>query len=108
MTHREMELLSRFRALLEQEVHVHSIFVFGSRARGDADDASDLDVLVITEEPETDELVLRVSGCAWEASVDLGAEIMINTVVMSREAWETGPERFSLLALAVKKEGIPI
>jgi len=106
LTHKEMGLIQKFKALLSQKLEGFEVIAFGSRARGDADADSDLDVLVITEEPETDELFLLVSGCAWEASMDQGAEIVINTVVMSRKEWETGPERFSLLSLAVKREGI--
>jgi uncharacterized protein len=108
MTSRDMELIRAFKARLDQRLTGYRLIVFGSRARGDADEESDLDVLVITEEPEKDELFLEISGCAWEASMELGAEVLINTVVASKEAWETGPERLSLLALAVQREGVPV
>jgi hypothetical protein len=47
-----------------------------------------------------------VSDCAWEAGFEHG--IVIVPVVYSREDWEEGPERLSLLSLAVQQEGVPI
>jgi len=102
----EKNLVARFRSLLETRLHVHQLIVFGSRARGDATEDSDLDVLVVTEESETDENRLFVSDCAWEAG--LGSGIVINSVFFSRDAWENSPERSSLLALAVQREGMAV
>ena len=80
--------------------------MLGSRARGDAKEESDLDVLVIVDEPETSELMVRVFDSSWE--VDFGTGIVISPIVMSRDRWENGPERASFLAAAVRREGIAI
>ena len=107
MTQQERELVRKFKSLLSERLQAgFELFVFGSRARGDADDESDLDVLVVTQEPETYEVLMLVSGCAWEAA--LGSGMIINSVVFSRDAWENGPERDSDLARTVKEEGIPV
>ena len=61
---------------------------------------------------ETDMLVagraLRktISRCAWEVGFEAG--VLIQTVVMSREEAEQGPEQSSLLMLAIREEGIPV
>ena len=102
----EKSLVRKFRSLLERRLHVHQMTVFGSRARGDANEDSDLDILVVVEEIETDENRLFVSDCAWEAG--LGSGIVINSVLFSREMWENGPERSGLLALAVQREGTAV
>ena len=104
MTDKETILLERFRSLLERNVSLFSLTVFGSRARGDSDEDSDLDVLVLVEEPESYTLLQTVSDCAWEA--ELGSGIVISPVVFSRQRWENGPEYDSLLAMAVRQEGI--
>ena len=91
---------------MEQQLHIRRMIVFGSRARGEADPDSDLDILVVVEEPETDEVFKFVSGCGFEAGLEAG--IIINSVVVSRNDWENGPERSSLLALAIQAEGIPV
>jgi predicted nucleotidyltransferase len=104
MTSKEIAVVTKLRALLDEKVHVHSIMVFGSRARGNAGENSDLDVLVVTEEAETYDLLMTVYGCGFEAGLESG--IVINTVVFSRDDWENGPERNSLLAETIKREGI--
>ena len=100
----EKEILDKFKALLLRQVPLHKLILFGSRARGDADPASDMDVVVILEDTASDEDREFVSDCAWEAGFKHG--IVLVSVVFTRSEWETGPERYSLLAQAVKREGI--
>ena len=92
-------------SLLEHHVPLYKLIVFGSRARGDAGPESDLDVLVLVEHVDA---VIRqtISHCAWEIGFETG--ILIQTVVMTREEAEYGPEQSSLLMLAIKEEGIPV
>ena len=106
MIDKEMLLLKKFKSLLEQHVRLFSLTAFGSRARGDADDDSDMDVLVVMEEPESYSLLQAVSDCAWEA--ELGSGIVISPVVFSRQRWENSPERDSLLAMAVRQDGVSV
>jgi DNA polymerase sigma len=105
MTDSTRSILRRLKSLLQERVALSSLTLFGSMARGDADRDSDMDVLVIVEylDPEVDE---RVSECAWQVSLECG--IVVVPVTLSRDEWENGPERSSLLALAVKREGIPV
>jgi uncharacterized protein len=106
MTEKEWELVHRFKSLVEQKLQVHQMIVFGSRARGDAEEESDLDVLVIVNEPETRRISELISECAWETC--FGSGIILSPLMMSRDRWENGPERSSLLASAVREEGIPV
>jgi len=99
----EKKIVDRFASLVKEKLRVHRIELFGSRARGDADPDSDMDVLVIVNEisPELEDYV---SECAWEAGFKHG--IVIVPVVFTRDEWENGPERYSLLAEAIKAEGV--
>jgi uncharacterized protein len=106
MTTIEREVLDRFKALVSNSTRLHQMFVFGSRARGDADPDSDVDVVVILENSSSLESHNLVSACAWEAGFDQG--MVIVPVVFSRDEWENGPERSSLLAQAVEREGIAV
>jgi len=99
----EKNIVDVFKTLLNRKLKVSELVLFGSRARGDADPDSDLDVLVIVDDlsPEFEEYI---SDCAWEAGFEYG--IVIVPVVFSRNEWENGPERYSLLAEAIKSEGV--
>ena len=99
-------ILDRFKALVLERVQVHGMFLFGSRARGDADPDSDMDVLVIVEGTSNEKIRDYISDCAWEAGFEHG--IVVVPVVFTRDEWENGPERHSLLALAVEREGVPL
>ncbi len=106
METRDREIVKRFRHLLESRVKPYRVIVFGSRARGEASEDSDLDVLVILPDAVDWETRLFISRCAWEAGFEEG--ILITPVVMSRQEAEESPERSSLLMEAVRREGIAI
>jgi len=102
----DRKLVEQFkRLMIEQDIPLYKTIVFGSRARGDAEPDSDLDVLVLVEHLNP-AMRRTISHCAWEIGFEAG--ILIQTVVMSRDEAEHGPEQSSLLMLAVKEEGVPV
>ena len=101
----EKHILDTFKTLLVKKVKLHYLILFGSRARGDADPDSDMDVLVVVDEL-TKEVEDYISDCAWEASFEHG--IVMVPIVFSTNEWEHSPERSSLLADAIRAEGIVI
>jgi UTP:GlnB (protein PII) uridylyltransferase len=102
----EKAVLDRFRVLLAERLQIHKMILFGSRARGDADPESDLDLFVVLDEEADAAAKEYVSQCAWEAGFEQG--IVVVPVVFGRWEWEHGPERRSLLILAVEREGVPV
>jgi len=102
----EKQVLGRLKRLLAKRVTLNRLILFGSRARGDADPDSDMDVLVVVEGPGEEEIRDYISECAWEAGYREG--IVVVPVVFTRDEWENGPERSSLLAQAVAAEGVPL
>ena len=101
----ERSVIDTFRHLLAKRLRVDRLVLFGSRARGDAAPDSDMDILVIVENA-TEEIEEYISDCSWEAGFEYG--MVIVPVVYSKQEWETGPDRFSLLAHAIEMEGIPL
>ncbi len=102
----ENEILGTFKSLLSERLSVHKVILFGSRARGDADPDSDMDVIVVLEGPYTPSARNQVSDCAWEAGFEHG--IVVAPVVYSREEWENGPEKYSPFVQTVLAEGVSI
>jgi len=99
----EKQIMDTFKSLMIKRLKLHYVVLFGSRARGDADPDSDMDVLVVVDDL-TRELEDYISECAWQAGFEHG--VVLVTVVFSRNEWEDGPERYSLLAEAIRSEGI--
>ena len=99
----EKNVLETFMTLMREQIIVNRVVLFGSRARGDADADSDMDVLVVVD-GLTEDTEDYISECAWEAGFERG--IVLVPVVFSRNDWENGPERYSLLAEAIKTEGV--
>ncbi len=106
MDTKDLEIINRLKSLLQDRVKLDRIILFGSRARGDAEPDSDMDVLVILDEPVSQQSHEEVSDAAWEAGFDAG--IVVVPVVVSRDRWENGPDGASLLAMAVREEGLQI
>jgi predicted nucleotidyltransferase len=100
----EKAVLKKFKGLLLKKVPLCGLILFGSRARGDADPGSDMDVIVIVKGKGSEQIRDYVSDCAWEAGFEHG--IVVVPVVFTRNEWEHGPERHSLLVQAAKAEGI--
>lgn len=106
MTDTEKEILAKFKLLVSKRVSIYKMILFGSRARGDADQYSDMDVAVILNEPVEEKDIDYVSDCAWEAGFEYG--IVVVPVVFTRDEWENSPERSSLLVQAVEMEGVAV
>jgi predicted nucleotidyltransferase len=99
-------VLERFKRLLQAHgVPIHSLVLFGSRARGDADAESDYDVLVAVERLDR-QIRLTVSRCAWEAGFE--DCLLIVPVVVTKDEVENSPFRSSLLMQAIRNEGVTL
>jgi len=102
----ETRVLESFKKLLLERFSLAKMVLFGSRARGDADPSSDMDVVVILNGPLNEKIKEEISDCAWQAGFEHG--IVVVPVVFTRDEWESGPERHSLLVQAVEAQGIPL
>jgi uncharacterized protein len=98
----ELEELKR---RIKKKVDVFEIIVFGSRARGEADRYSDLDLLVVVEglDRETEKYI---SDCAWE--VGFPAEIVIMPIIVTRDQLVNSPIRESVFIKNVYQDGVSI
>ncbi|MEW6237520.1 MAG: nucleotidyltransferase domain-containing protein [Candidatus Omnitrophota bacterium] len=91
--------------LIENQIPVREMFLFGSRVRGDSDQDSDLDVLVLLDW-KTSEMDRRISHYAWEVGFE--ADVIVQPVVMTYKQAKEGPEKSSLLLMAVEEEGVSV
>jgi predicted nucleotidyltransferase len=77
--------------------------VFGSRARGDGTDESDLDVFLVVDHVDAN-LREKISEVAWEVGFE--NDVVLSTFVVTAEQLEHGPMGISPIVLRIEKEGI--
>ncbi len=106
MTTSDRLVLQRLKARVAERLPLSRIILFGSRARGDNEPDSDLDVLVLLEGSVSRESEEYVRFCAWELSYENG--VVIFPLVVARTEWEEGLTSASLLAVAVGNEGVEV
>jgi len=97
--HAALEFKRRAAAL----VPVLQCCVFGSRARGDATDGSDLDIFLVVDHLDAG-LREKISEVAWEVGFE--DDVVLSTFVVTVEQLERGPMGVSPLVRHIEKEGI--
>ena len=105
ISQKDINVARKLHESISQKMKLCGLWVFGSRARGDNKEDSDMDVLVEIEEvsPRIQKTLSRLS---WEIGFD--NDIVISIIPVSREELENGPMKVSPLIRAVLKEGIAI
>jgi uncharacterized protein len=79
--------------------------IFGSAARGEATEDSDIDVLVVVSRSNA-EVERRVSDVAFAVRLDHDA--LTSPIVVSSARYQDPVWRISDLAVAVERDGIPL
>ena len=106
MTTKDRLIVERLKLKVAERLPLSRIVLFGSRARGDNEPDSDMDVLVILEGSVSRESEEYVRFCAWELSYENG--VVIFPLVVARAEWEEGLTSASLLAVSVGSEGVEV
>ncbi|MGC1306048.1 MAG: nucleotidyltransferase domain-containing protein [Phormidesmis sp.] len=103
MTERDQSILQQFADKVRLHIPDAQIWVFGSRARGDAQPDSDMDICVVAGEMNAKHRNI-VSYAAWEVGFE--NELFLQTLKYSREQFENSPRVSSPLLRAIRQEGI--
>jgi uncharacterized protein len=96
-----LELKERLSAL----VQVIDFRVFGSRARGNADEYSDMDVFIEIEHLDRS-LKERLLDIAWEVGFE--NFMVISPLIYTRDEIENSPHRASPIVKVIFREGVPL
>ena len=105
MTTNDLKILNAFKELVSKRAKIHEIRIFGSRARGDANEQSDMDVLVVVD--RLDHATEKyISDCAWEAG--FADNVVIVPVTLTTATLKDSPVRESAFIKNVYREGITV
>jgi len=105
MREKDRTIAEQLKRRLAGIVQLVDFKVFGSRARGDADEYSDLDVFI---EVETMDPALReaVSDAVWE--VGFQNYTVISPLIFTRDELERSPLRVSPIVRSIAEEGVSV
>lgn len=95
------ELKNRLSSLVE----LLDFKVFGSRARGDADEYSDMDVFIVVESLDS-ALKEKISEIVWE--VGYNNYSVISPLIFTREELDNSPLRSSPIVEVIAEEGVAV
>ena len=103
MSRDDRRILDEFSRRMRERFPDARIWVFGSRARGNASWDSDFDTCIVLEHVD-EESIRWVRSLAWE--IGFGNERVITTIIMDRVQFEKGPMSESTLVGNILQEGI--
>lgn len=94
-----------FKRSLQAIVPIERLVVYGSRARGDASEDSDLDIFIELVDI-TPQLRRKISDIAWEVGYNEG--VVISTFVATSRALLESPLAANPILKAIQTEGIAV
>lgn len=105
MIRKDREIVDKLKKRLADKVPLLELKVFGSRARGDADLSSDLDVFIEVEEMD-EKIRETIEEIVWEVGYDNYR--VISPLIFTRDEIENSPLRASPILKSINEEGIRI
>ena len=101
----EQEILRELVLGLRRDFGATNVLLYGSAARGQLDEHSDIDLLVVLPGLNWD-VEKRVIECCFQA--ELRCRRVISTACFTPEELADSPLRVSPFVVSVRKEGIPL
>jgi Predicted nucleotidyltransferases len=98
------EALQAARERISAEFAVDRIVLFGSVVRGEADEESDVDLLVVLKEPPDHKIRNRISKIILD--VNLEYDTNLSGLVVEQQAWDEGPLSVLPIHGEIDKEGV--
>ena len=102
----DMELLQKCKEAIEDVVSDAEVVLYGSRARGDAREDSDYDILVLTDEPASMSMEEKLVESLLPMELDSGKVLTI--ITYNRQQWDTPLYRAMPLHKNIDREGVAL
>jgi len=88
ISERESEALRRIKAKVTAAFPVVDFVLYGSAARGEADEESDLDLMIVVSEPISRFKRHEITDIVFDVNLEFGTNF--STLVVDQDSWETG------------------
>ena len=106
LTPNQYQALAQLRRRLFDEFDIESLILYGSVARGEADQESDLDLLIVTPDPLTRPKRHEITDLVFEINLRYGTNL--STLVVDRRSWEAGAIAVLPLREEILMDGIAL
>ena len=93
-------------AALREHLPVDQVILYGSKARGDDDDESDIDLLVLTSRPLTPDEDRSVVSLLFPLQLEF--DVMLSSVEIPRDEWDHGVYQVMPLRYEVERDGVAV
>ena len=100
----DVELLRRCKRAITEAVPDADVILYGSRARGDAREDSDYDILIIVDGPVDMALKEKILSNVYPLELDTGA--VLTLITYSKQQWDSSLYRAMPLHKNVDREGV--
>ena len=100
----DRQAIQRAADVLRRQYGAQRIVLFGSKARGDDDAESDIDLLVLIDGPVDWDLKRRMRRALCPIGLELG--VCFGTLVVSTQAWQHGVYRVMPIRHEIEREGV--
>ena len=104
LSQHQSQALTELQRRLGDAFDIETLVLYGSVARGEAEEESDLDVLVVTAEPLPRPVRHQITDLVFD--INLRYDTNISTLVVDRAAWETGCSVL-LIREEILRDGVP-
>ncbi len=91
-------------AILRRRFPIERVVLFGSKARGDDDTESDIDLLILTARPVTRAEKSQMTEALFD--LELGLGVVISKLVMPLDEWEHGLHRVLPIRSEIDRDGV--
>lgn len=105
LSSREKVTLDNLAKTFRERFGAEDVILYGSAARGQLDEGSDIDLLIVLPEVNW-EIEKQIIDVCFDAELECGR--VFSTVCFSTDELDNSPLRSSPLVLNVRKEGIPL
>ena len=105
MTPKDYEIAKKLKEELSKVIQIVDFKVFGSRAKGKADEYSDLDVFIEVEQVDK-ALEEKIDEIAWEIGFE--NSILIAPLIFTRNEIEHSPLRAAPIVKNINEEGVSV